>query len=126
MLATNKQIELARKLEIRLRLLDARNDARRMAEFRRMTKAEISQHIRMLNEHTGFKSSTSPSTPAQRTFLETLQKELHGAVDPRNDRLTYAEADKEIRYWREVRRESTQREVDSLAPVIDITTRRSV
>lgn len=124
MLATDKQVNLALSLEIRLRVLDPTQRGLRHVQLSRLTKAEISKHIQTLNQHTGFVPSQTLSTPNQKKFLATLEREVMGVVSQDIDRLTYAEADSRIKAYSEMRRQ--QSAAVHQAPVVDLFTRKAV
>lgn len=125
MYATPKQIQLALSLEVRLRLLDPHAQPVRHAQLVKMSKGEISRHIQALNQHTGFKPSTTRATAPQKKFLETLERELTGTVSHDIDRLTYAEADERIKYYRDLRKADAI-EASNMAPVVDLFSKKAV
>lgn len=121
MLATTKQIDLAIRLEIRLRRLAPAQRDLRAADLAKKTKQELDQLIKGLNRYTGFNSSTSLATPNQKKFLETLEREIVGIVSHDIDRITYDEANSRIQYFRS---ERTQARTECLAPVTEISAYR--
>lgn len=124
MLATTKQIDLAIRLEIRLRRLAPTQRDFRAAELAKKTKQELDQLIKALNQHTGFKPAITPATPNQRKYLETLERECGVRVTPENVRMTYADADDAIRFYRNLRK--AQASDEPMTPVVDIRTRKAV
>lgn len=131
MLATSKQVNLAVKLEIRLRRLAPIHREARTAELSQLSMAELDQRIKALNQHTGFRASTTLSTPNQKKFLATLERELIGTVSRDIDRLTYAEADEMIQYYSALRKARNYGDPDPVfgeahTPVVDIQTKKVV
>lgn len=124
MLATTKQVELAVRLEIRLGLLTPSQREFRIADLSKNSKQELDRHIKALNQHTGFKPATTPATPNQRKYLATLERECGVRATHENARMTYADADDAIRFYRDLRRAQSSDEL--LTPVVDIRTRKAV
>ncbi|MGS0560104.1 hypothetical protein [Microbacterium aurugineum] len=125
MLATTKQIDLAIRLEIRLRKLAPAHRDLREAELAKKTKTELDALIKGLNRYTGFHASTSLATPNQKKFLETLERELVGIVSHDIDTITYDEANSRIQYFRAERTRQAAAP-ERLAPVTDLFTRKAI